>query len=221
MVPHHSLFLLSACLSHFPTTNSFVPQITQLPISRIHTDGTEVTKSSRSPTHLSMAGFGASATKKQKKKGGAAVPKLKAKSQWDRYADLKKSQKVTVGVRIKGDGDSSNEWMEVGRVRSEGDEYTEVAIARQRALIAEHSKRLFMVQIPANSVLEWGYLDGDENGEWVAVDKSKGDDAPSGIEKKIGFEGLPDKATGFYCYYHNGRVVEREEEGGGKRAEFK
>jgi hypothetical protein len=37
--------------------------------------------------------------------------------------------------------------MEVGRVKSEKDEFTEVAIARQRALIAEHAKRLYLVQV--------------------------------------------------------------------------
>jgi len=166
-----------------------------------------------------MAGFGggASSSKKQKKKkgGGAKLPKLKAKSQWDRYADLKQCQKVIVSVRIKGE----ESWMEVGRVKSANDEFTEVAVARQRALIAEHSKRLYPVQIPANAVLEWGYLggEGDEE-EWIVVDKAKGDDAPSGIEKKLGFEGKPDKATGFYCYYHEGRMVDREEEGKGKRS---
>jgi hypothetical protein len=37
--------------------------------------------------------------------------------------------------------------MEVGRVKSEKDENTEVAIARQRALIADHARRLYMVQV--------------------------------------------------------------------------
>ncbi|KAL7485105.1 hypothetical protein ACHAW6_010708 [Cyclotella cf. meneghiniana] len=171
-----------------------------------------------STTALQMAGFASS-----KVKGGASgskLPKLKAKSQWDRYADLKNCQKARVGVRIK----DSDEWMEVGRVKSENDEFTEVAVARQRALIAEHAKRLYLVQIPPNAVLEWGYVmpkEGDDDdigsGDWILVDKSKGDDAPSGIEKKIGFEGKPDKNTGFYCYYHEGRIVDREDGGKGKK----
>ena len=83
------------------------------------------------------------------------------------------------------------------------------------------------MQIPSTAVLEWGYIQptssspeaAEENidAEWILVEKSKGDEAPDGIEKKIGFEGIPDKATGFYCYYHKGRIVEREEEGKGKR----
>mmetsp|Transcript_29912 Transcript_29912/g.63555 ORF Transcript_29912/g.63555 Transcript_29912/m.63555 type:complete len:219 (+) Transcript_29912:122-778(+) len=168
---------------------------------------------------LFMAGFGGGETSSKRgknKKRGAKLPKLKAKAQWDRYAELKQCQKVTVGVRMKGDGGDNGDWMEVGRVRSENDEFTEVAVARQRALIAEHAKRLYPVQIPANAVLEWGYLP-EENSEWAVVDKSKGDEAPAGIEKKMGFEGISDKATGFYCFYHEGRIVEREEEGKGKR----
>ncbi|KAL3797359.1 hypothetical protein HJC23_010485 [Cyclotella cryptica] len=173
-----------------------------------------------SSTALQMAGFASSKTKGGT--SGSKLPKLKAKSQWDRYADLKNCQKVRVGVRIK----DSEEWLEVGRVKSENNEFTEVAVARQRALIAEHAKRLYLVQIPPNAVLEWGYLmqkgssddeDDGDNGEWILVDKSKGDEAPSGIEKKIGFEGKPDKNTGFYCYYHEGRIVEREDGGKGKK----
>ena len=48
-----------------------------------------------------------------------------------------------MGVRIK----DTDQWMEVGRVKSEQDEFIEVAIARQRALIAEHAKRLYLVQV--------------------------------------------------------------------------
>ena len=56
-----------------------------------------------------------------------------------RFSDLKQCQKILVGVRIQ----STKEWMEVGRVRSENDKFTEVAIARQRALIAEVCIELF------------------------------------------------------------------------------
>ncbi len=165
-------------------------------------------------TQLSMAGFGGGGgtSKKNKKKGGAAkpLPKLKAKTQWDRYADLKQSKKVIVGVKISGEDEA--DWMEVGKVRSENDEHTLVAIARQRALIADHAKRLYPVKVPANAVLEWGYfLEGEEENSWVTVDKASGADAPKGIEKKFGFEGISDKASGYYCYYSEGRVVERGE----------
>jgi len=88
---------------------------------------------SNSATHLMMAGFGGGGGN-QKKKGAASLPKLKAKAQWDRYADLKQCSKVVVGVKLSGDGES--DWLEVGKVRSQNDEYTLIAIARQRALIA-------------------------------------------------------------------------------------
>lgn len=166
--------------------------------------------SPQSKTQLSMAGFGGGGGSSKKNKKGASLPKLKAKTQWDRYADLKKSQKIVVGVKISGE----EEWLEVGKVRSENDEHTLVAIARQRALIADHAKRLYPVKVPANAVLEWGYfVVGEEGGEnsWVLVDKASGADAPKGIEKKFGFEGISDKASGYYCYYSEGRVVERGE----------
>eukprot|EP00985_Skeletonema_marinoi_P009200 scaffold4254_cov136-Skeletonema_marinoi.AAC.4 len=163
-----------------------------------------------------MAGFGGGGgggSKKNKKV--KPLPKLKAKTQWDRYADLKQCKKVIVGVKIVGDEEEDADWLEVGKVRSENDEHTLVAIVRQRALIADHAKRLYPVKVPANSVLEWGYfLEGEEEGDnssWVTVDKASGADAPKGIEKKFGFEGISDKASGFYCYYSEGRVVERGE----------
>ena len=61
---------------------------------------------------------------------------MKAKAQWDRYADLKQCSKVEVGVKLSGDGEGEGDWLEVGKLRSHNDEYTLIAIARQRALIA-------------------------------------------------------------------------------------
>ena len=79
-----------------------------------------------SPTPpLHMAGFGARDKKPE--------PKIKPKAQWDRYTDMKKEPIVRVAIK-KGD-----EWLEVGRVRSKGNAYTEIAVARQRALIADVS----------------------------------------------------------------------------------
>jgi hypothetical protein len=76
---------------------------------------------------LMMAGFGAS--KEQSKK----ETKLKPKAQWDRYASLKKELGIRVAVRVVKDGE---DWLEVGRVRSKDNQYTEIAIAKQRAIIA-------------------------------------------------------------------------------------
>lgn len=230
-----ALLICTACfLSQWSVVTSFAPAI-QLRLLRdavvasAPAPGGTIAHQSR--TALFMAGFGAdSSSKKQDKKGGSGnaskqlVPKLRAKSQWDRYLDMKLCKKVTVGVRIKGDDDdvdedSTNDWVEVGRVRSEGDDHFEVAVARQRALIAEHSKRLYPVKIPPNAILEWGYLNDkegkeeNEKKEWITVDKSKGDNAPVGIEKKIGFEGISHPPTGYYCFYNQGRIVDKDEEG--------
>ena len=200
-----TVFILSACISAAAFTIS----------------PSRFTQQQSSSTSLSMAGFGGGSggAAKNKKKGGAGakLPKLKAKSQWDRYNgdELKKKISIKVGVRIKGE----EEWLEVGRVRSENDENTEVAVARQRALMAEHSKRLYPVKVPANSILEWGQYvaNGEEDGEWKTVEKSAGDDAPKGIEKQIGFEGISDPNTGYYCYYHEGKLIENQQESGSDR----
>ena len=98
-----------------------------------------------------MAGFGApSGNKKSKKKSSSATPiKLKPKLQWDRYLAMKESTIITVAVqKINNDGDTTDDgWTDVGYVRSLNDELIDVAVARQRALIAEHAKRLFPLQV--------------------------------------------------------------------------
>lgn len=161
-----------------------------------------------------MAGFGsASGGKKGKKAKKGSVPlKLKPKSQWDRYCDvLKKSAAISVAVRVVK-GDERGEWLKVGRVKTEGDDFTQLAVAMQRGLIAEHAKRLLPLQVLPKDIVEWAYYkeDGDE-GEWVLVSKDICDDAPAGVEKKMGFEGLPDPGTGFYCHYDQGRLVDRSD----------
>jgi hypothetical protein len=107
------------------------------------------------------AGFGNTneKKKKQKKDSGTSgsssssssnnnnVVKLKPKQQWDRYMnDLKKMTGIIVGVRvmITTDDDSTSTnakiaWIPVGRIKSIDDKYTDFAIARQRALIADVS----------------------------------------------------------------------------------
>jgi hypothetical protein len=81
---------------------------------------------------IMMAGFGAAKESTNKE------PRLKPKAQWDRYSDLKKEPTIRVAVRVMKEGE---EWLEVGRVRSKDNQYTEIAIARQRAIIADVSAR--------------------------------------------------------------------------------
>jgi len=117
-----------------------------------------------------------------------------------------------VGVRVVN-GEERSEWLKVGRVKSEGDEFTELAVAMQRGIIAEHAKRLLPLQVRPKDVVEWAYCeDDDDDDKWILVNKDVCDDAPTGVEKKMGFEGLPDAATGFYCHYDQGRLVDRSDE---------
>ena len=97
-----------------------------------------------SSSMLKMAGFGGSggggSTKKKgaKKSAGSTVPKLKPKGQWDKYKSMKKASAVKVAVRVvKTEGDA--EWFEVGKIKSEGGEFTELAVVVQRGMIAEVS----------------------------------------------------------------------------------
>jgi hypothetical protein len=83
---------------------------------------------------MMMAGFGASSKQSSKKE-----VKLKPKAQWDRYTLLKKEPIIRVAVRVVKEGE---DWLEVGRVRSKDNQYTEIAIARQRAIIADVSVSL-------------------------------------------------------------------------------
>ena len=113
--------LLVLFVTHLTVVTSFAPVPLPLAVAR-----------SNSATHLMMAGFGGGGGGKKEK--NKKLPKLKAKAQWDRYADLKQCSKVVVGVKLSGDGEG--DWLEVGKVRSQNDEHTLIAIARQRALIA-------------------------------------------------------------------------------------
>ncbi|CAB9522139.1 expressed unknown protein [Seminavis robusta] len=151
------------------------------------------------------AGFGGDSSKKKKEK------KIKPKAQWDRYSgDLKKEKPFRVAV--KAEGKKSDEWLEVGNVKSKADEYTMAAVARQRALIAEHARRLFPLQVSTKDKIEWAYWDA-EGQDWIIVDKSVLEgDIPDGLEKLIGFEGRPDPATGYYCYYNEGKLVNSEDD---------
>mmetsp|Transcript_17987 Transcript_17987/g.41467 ORF Transcript_17987/g.41467 Transcript_17987/m.41467 type:complete len:217 (+) Transcript_17987:195-845(+) len=169
-----------------------------------------------STTSLYGGGFGGggtskkSGTGKKKKKNTNKETKLKPKQQWDRYSDFKREPKVQVGVRIKND--ESDEWLEVGRVKSKDSQFTEAAVFRQRAIIAEHAKRLYPLQLSSKPDIEWGYLKGDnDSGEWKIVDKTCLTDAVEGLEKMVGFEGRPDPASGFYCVYDGGRLKLGEE----------
>jgi len=195
------------------------------------------------------AGFGGGGTgvsniknnKKKNKINKTDKNKLKPKPQWDRYLEFKYEPKIPVAVQIidddaNGDGGGTGEWFNVGCVKSQGSKYTSQAVFRQRAIIAEHAKRLHPIQLATNGKQQlkfnWGYYDfstpttttstseekddddnddneEEEEGQWVIVDKSSSEDdvVVDGIEKLIGFMGRPDPVTGFYCQYESGRIT--------------
>ena len=109
---------------------------------------------------LQAGGFGGGGTgggsqKKKKEK------KLKPKQQWDRYSDmLKKADKIQVAVRVAG---ASGEWLPIGYVKSKDNQYTQVAVVRQRALIADVRTRMVEKvgvnpRSPSNNVCLWTTL---------------------------------------------------------------
>jgi hypothetical protein len=82
------------------------------------------------------SGFGSSSAEKKE-------IKLKPKQQWDRYTTLKKEPSVKVAVKVVGvaavddTAASSSDWLDVGAVRTSPGTSIDIAVARQRALIAE------------------------------------------------------------------------------------
>ena len=94
------------------------------------------------PTYALFAGgFGGRDVTKKGAKALTKQVKLKPKQQWDRYLDMKTEKKIRVGIRMEED--ESEEWFEVGHIRSKEGANTAVAVAIQRALIAEVSGNRF------------------------------------------------------------------------------
>lgn len=130
--------MLSSCIV---ASHAFVPSSTLQQQQHGMVVGT-----SSSPVRLGMAGFGGggASASKSNKKGGKKAPVVtagyKPKQQWDRYQTFKKETKIPVAVRIVSDGeDDGGEWLEVGRIKTKENSYTAMAVALQRALIADVS----------------------------------------------------------------------------------
>lgn len=151
-----------------------------------------------------MAGFGAGSPsskksgggKKKGGSGGASTLKLKPKTQWDKYKSLKSESSVNVAVRVANEGSEAGQWFDIGTVKSEGDEYTEAAVALQKGIIAEHAKRLHPLQFLPKDRVQWGYASNDDDDDFIAIDEKMA--SSPGTEKKVGFEGNADP-TGFYA----------------------
>lgn len=170
---------------------------------------------------LKMAGFGGGGVSKDKKKKGKkneskGGAKMKPKAQWDRYLKLNKSKDFRVAVRaINQDGSAKEgtKWTDVGVINSEENGYTEAAVWRQRVIIAEHASRLEPLQFPSKSRVEWSYFDEEGKDYKLITSSSTPESLPDGIDKMIGFKGIGDPKTGFYCIYDQGRLVEDKKEG--------
>ena len=161
---------------------------------------------SRAPsvTRLFAGGFGGSGDASKKKKKSPAINKAKPKQQWDRFLNMKTQPKIPVAVRVVGE----EEWLKVGHVRSEIESGgINLALARQRAIIADHASRLYPLQVSARQKVDWAYQ-MEEDGEWTELDKSAldGKDVDN-LDKKIGFAGTADPASGYYCVYDGGKVT--------------
>jgi hypothetical protein len=186
---------------------------------------------------LYMAGFGAAtpspSSSSSSSSGADSGGKLKAKTQWDRFLDLKQeATSYIVGVKIVADVGNDSDWLVVGQVRCRDESLLAAAVARQRGLLADHAKRLFPLKVTPQVKLAWGYFQADSGsttttaaptvaagttrlmatGSWVVIDPKTADSRNSSKEtkdfdKSIGYEGTPDPSTGYYCSYNEGRLV--------------
>ena len=81
---------------------------------------------------------------------------------------------------------------------------------------AQHARRLYPLQISKQDKVEWGYSSSssdNDSSSWSVVN-TKEIATEAGLEKKIGFEGTPDPASGYYCLYNGGRRVTAGESAG-------
>lgn len=136
-----------------------------------------------------MAGFGKKPATPGKKPG------LSAKKQWDIYNKLVKagSQSVPISVRVQ----NTEKWIHVGAVAAEGDDSAQ-AVQLHKRLIFEHAVRCNPVLVKDKNALECGLPSSDDTVQPSAkVDVSL-------TPTQCGFEGLPDKSSGYYCSYKVG-----------------
>jgi hypothetical protein len=130
VLPTSSAFLLLLVTRTTTTVDAWTLPVRQSPHSSnvvlLSRAASLPTKAFTTKTSSLFAGFGGSDESSKSKK-------LSPKQQWDRYLSFKQQPKVQVAVRKIG----SEEWLEVGAVRSENNAMTELAVVKQRALIAE------------------------------------------------------------------------------------
>jgi hypothetical protein len=192
-------------------SEAFVPYCSQQQRSNPNSPSVVVKVPSRLLAGFGSGGGGGTAAKKKNKKNTKETTKntkLKPRQQWDRFLseELKTAEVIRVACCKKDTEDANNKkWFEIGQVKSVDNAFTDAAVIRHRALMAEHARRMFPVQILVSDQLEWGYTINSEEGEedsstvWTTVTKmNKETVLPDDIDKKIGFRGNADP-TGFYA----------------------
>ncbi|KAJ1628984.1 hypothetical protein T492DRAFT_1013964 [Pavlovales sp. CCMP2436] len=151
------------------------------------------------PLTAVSAGFGKSTGSEAK----TAKGKLNAKKQWDRFVDLSKDGGGTAEVAVRKDAES--EWKPIGRVCAVAELPVVAAAARQRSLIEEHGKRVHLALLAqvGKAPLQVGIrVTAEASFELVGKE-----DNTASADSQIGFEGLPDPKTGYYCMYTDGRLI--------------
>ncbi len=86
--------------------------------------------------------------------------------------------------------------------------------------IWQHAKRLFPLQVTAKTKLNWGMMiteGGSDEGSWKPLDP-KSFTSSDVLDKDIGFEGTPDAASGFYCVYDQGKILNASGSGAEQRS---
>jgi hypothetical protein len=157
-----AVLLITALVSSSPGTMSwslvtapFIATTTTTRMQSFHTKtttSTATTCTTSTQHHVMMmaakGGFGGSSTSSS---GQGNVVKLKPKSQWDRYLSIT-TPPIRVAVRILGE--EQEEWLEVGWIKHliEENLSVEMAVARQRALIAE-VRRIVLPTLPPLIIL--------------------------------------------------------------------
>jgi hypothetical protein len=115
------------------------------------------------------------------------------KSQWEAYMQLSSQGATAAAVAVRKD--DSSEWKPVGHVCVTNGGGTTAAAARQRALIAEHGKRVHLaLKALGKAPVQVGVRVAVGTTTAYAVVGKEDDTLPDGVQ--CGFEGVADASTG-------------------------
>ncbi|GMI61108.1 hypothetical protein ScalyP_jg2087 [Parmales sp. scaly parma] len=160
----------------------------------------------------SFAGFSKLTAKK-------AAP-LKPKAMWDRYLSLTKVplagdvKVANVAVQFE------NKWFRTGSVCFQSACSLDYALMRSKRLVAEHARRLYPVEIPKDYEASLGVnfenlSKGETTVNWEQfssqISKEVFEETISkDLDHCLGFEGVEDPKSGYYCLYDKGKLVDTD-----------